>query len=68
MGRPRTGNKTITVFGGENYNLEELYDATALGYTIKMNPSGGEFTVQVGDKWFVGEPDYVIEEVLAYVS
>lgn len=68
MARRATGNRTITVYGGEGYNIDDLYDATALGYSIKLVPGGGELKVQVGDKWFVGEPDYVIEEVLDHVS
>ena len=68
MGRLRTGSRTITVYGGENCDIAELYDATALGYSIKLVPGGNELKVQVGDKWFVGEPDYVIEEVLEHVS
>ena len=66
--RATTGSRTIAVFGGENHNIDDLYDATALGYTIKLVPGTGELRVQIGDKWFVGEPDYVIEEVLDYVS
>ena len=68
MARRATGNRTITVYGGEGYNIDDLYDATALGYSIKLVPGGGELKVQIGDKWFVGEPDYVIEEVLEHVS
>lgn len=68
MARRATGNRTITVYGGESYNIDDLYDATALGYSIKLVPGGDELKVQIGDKWFVGEPDCVIEEVLEHVS
>ena len=68
MARRATGNRTITVYGGEQYNIEDLYDAAALGYTIKLVKGNDELKVQVGDRWFVGDPDHVIAEVLDYVQ
>ena len=68
MARRATGNRTITVYGGEGHSISDLYDATALGYTIHFIPGGAEMKVQIGNKWFCGDPDIVIEEVLDYVS